>query len=501
MMMGLLSHGSGAEGDASDEETPRLVSAVVSRMSEGTIARFVVAQRHEQRRDGHRSPRRGVPDARARRRSARAHAGAGARRSRGVAARPDRGVSRRLEPRRREAADVVLGRAVRVGRLRPRAVARPHAGDSGRAGQRRSARTADRLDEHGGDDGAAGARPDAAPRPAADRARPRALERADDAGRPAARGSAARRRLRGGRGARRRAGARGRPGPGARGWRRPAADGDQRHRHARRRLDDAPHRHAPGGDRRRAVRAREGDVPVARRSRRAADRRGAVDRGEQPDARAADGDHHRARRGGAADGRAAEELAERRGAAHGGRAAAPVRRQRGAARPHRAARRQRAAGAARSGAGDPQHRHRSRVPHARAGAGERHDAVARGDHAVDQQPARRARGAALHLHPAPRRSPRRARHDLSARDRIARRAAGSRERRAAEGGALPRRVVGAAPDGDAAAAAAAALARIGTPEARAVLEEAASTGSRGVRSAARAHAAASRGRAEREAQR
>ena len=34
LMMGLLSHGSGSEGDADDEDTPRLVSAVVSRMSE-----------------------------------------------------------------------------------------------------------------------------------------------------------------------------------------------------------------------------------------------------------------------------------------------------------------------------------------------------------------------------------------------------------------------------------------------------------------------------------
>jgi hypothetical protein len=41
MMMGLLSHGSGVGGDADDEDTPRLISAVVSRMSEGTIARFV----------------------------------------------------------------------------------------------------------------------------------------------------------------------------------------------------------------------------------------------------------------------------------------------------------------------------------------------------------------------------------------------------------------------------------------------------------------------------
>ena len=41
LMIGLLSHGSGAEGDADDDDTPRLVSAVVSRMSDGTIARFV----------------------------------------------------------------------------------------------------------------------------------------------------------------------------------------------------------------------------------------------------------------------------------------------------------------------------------------------------------------------------------------------------------------------------------------------------------------------------
>jgi HEAT repeat protein/PBS lyase HEAT-like repeat-containing protein len=40
-MMGLLSHGSGAEGSSDDEETPRLVKAVVSRMSDRTIARFV----------------------------------------------------------------------------------------------------------------------------------------------------------------------------------------------------------------------------------------------------------------------------------------------------------------------------------------------------------------------------------------------------------------------------------------------------------------------------
>ena len=40
MVVGLLAHGAGAQSEA-DDDTPRLVSAVVSRMSEGTIAKFV----------------------------------------------------------------------------------------------------------------------------------------------------------------------------------------------------------------------------------------------------------------------------------------------------------------------------------------------------------------------------------------------------------------------------------------------------------------------------
>jgi HEAT repeats/PBS lyase HEAT-like repeat len=41
VMLGLLSHGGGVAGAAPDEEAPNIVSAVVSRMSESTIARFV----------------------------------------------------------------------------------------------------------------------------------------------------------------------------------------------------------------------------------------------------------------------------------------------------------------------------------------------------------------------------------------------------------------------------------------------------------------------------
>ena len=72
------------------------------------------------------------------------------------------------------------------------------------------------------------------------------------------------------------------------------------------------------------------------------------------------------------DDRTAEELAEPGGAPDGDSPDAAVRRQRGAARSDRAARRQRAAGAARSGARDSQHRHRRGLPDSRAGARRRH---------------------------------------------------------------------------------------------------------------------------------
>ena len=83
---------------------------------------------------------------------------------------------------------------------------------------------------------------------------------------------------------------------------------------------------------------------------------------------------------------------------------------------------------------------------------------------------------------------------LPARDRVARRAARSGRHRAARDALYrgewwaPRRT------GALRAAAAAALARIGTPDALAVLDEAVAQGSRGVRSAARAAAGNSRPR-------
>ena len=106
--------------------------------------------------------------------------------------------------------------------------------------------------------------------------------------------------------------------------------------------------------------------------------------------------------------------------------AARVRRQRGAARADRAARRQRAAGSARGGPRHPQHRHRRGLPVLEQALDQRHDQIARRDHAVARPGARRARGAAVRLHPAPRRSPRPAGARLPARDRSARRAARSR---------------------------------------------------------------------------
>ena len=183
-------------------------------------------------------------------------------------------------------------------------------------------------------------------------------------------------------------------------------------------------------------------------------------------ARAADGDSDRVRRRRAAHDRAAEELAERGGPADGDLPDARVRRQRRAARPDRAAGRQRAAGSARSGARDPQHRHRKSVPGARAGAGQRQRRFARSDHAVAQRLARRTRHAAVRLHPAPRRSP----GPLAAVYLRAIESLGAlRDPEAIEPlkEALykgewwaPRRSASAAP------AAAAALARIGTPEAQ-----------------------------------
>ena len=149
---------------------------------------------------------------------------------------------------------------------------------------------------------------------------------------------------------------------------RAAADRADRDRRADRRVDDAPRDHPPGDDRRGAVRARQGDVRVARRGAGAAARRSAVGGGAAAHARAAHRDPAGVRLGRPPHHRAAEELAEPGGAPHRDSPDAAVRRQRGAARSDRAARRQRAAGAARSGPRDSQHRHRRRLPDPRAGA-------------------------------------------------------------------------------------------------------------------------------------
>ena len=391
-----------------------------------------------------------------------------------------RGLRGGVEPRRREAADLVLGRVVRLRRVRPRAVRRAHAGGRRRAGERRPARARGRLGRQRRRQRAPVAGSAAAARPAPPRARQRALGRADGARRAQPRGSAARRRLRLRHGAHRRHCR----GDHRRQRERAAAARDDCHRHAGGRLDDAAHRDPPAVDRRRAVRAREGDVRVARRGARAAAGRGALGRRARTDPGTADGDSGGVRRRRAAHDRTAEDVAECRRATDRDLPDAAVRRQRRAAGPDRSAERQRLADSARSRAGHSQHRHRKGVPRARRSAGHRHRALARRDHAVDQPAARRARDAAVRLHPAPRRSP--APHvDLPARHRIARRPARPRRHRSA-GRRRCRKGEWWAPRRTAAlrAASAGALARIGTPEAFTALE-AAAAGSRRVRAVAR----------------
>ena len=115
--------------------------------------------------------------------------------------------------------------------------------------------------------------------------------------------------------------------------------------------------------------------------------------------------------------------------------------------------------------------------------------------------ARRAGGAAVRLHPrATSITGASSGRSTCARSRRSATLQGPGGRASPEGGAVPRRMVGAAADGGSCARAAApALARIGTPEARGVLEEAAASGSRGVRAAARAHWPAPARRARRSA--
>ena len=168
---------------------------------------------------------------------------------------------------------------------------------------------------------------------------------------------------------------------------------------------------------------------------------------------------------------------------------AAVRRQRRAAGPDRAARRQRAAGPARSGARDSQHRHRRRLPKCssrRSPSGTA--AVARRDHAVDRHAARRAGDAAVRLHPAATSitAARSRRSTCAPSSRSARCATRAASRRCARRSTKANGGRRGAPRALRDAAAASALARIGTPDALAVLDEAVARGSRGVRSAARA---------------
>ncbi len=121
----------------------RLVGAVVSRMSDGTIAGFVA--RNALAEDTPLAPERrsiGSPRPSSRscqHRSAGAPARAGARRSGRVAARRTAGLRGGLGPSRPEDDDLVLRQAVRVGRVRARADERTDAGGRGRADERRPA--------------------------------------------------------------------------------------------------------------------------------------------------------------------------------------------------------------------------------------------------------------------------------------------------------------------------------------------------------------------------
>ena len=259
-----------------------------------------------------------------------------------------------------------------------------------------------------------------------------------------------------------------------------AADGapaarDDRDRRAGRRADDAPHRRPTWP--RSTKRSSSGSRRCACRSAKCwcgrSPKRSSVE--ERPrTARAADGDPARVRRRRPADRRAAEELAECRRCAgrrstccgeFGGSDALPDLTE---LLDDNEPQVQREAVRAILNIGTD-----AAYQDARAGARERHDAVARRDHAVDRPGARRARDAAVRLHPratsitAARSAPvyLRAIESLGAlRDPDG--IAPLREALYQGEWWAPRRT------GALRAAAAAALARIGTPDALAVLDEA-----------------------------
>ena len=117
-------------------------------------------------------------------------------------------------------------------------------------------------------------------------------------------------------------------------------------RPAHRRVDDAPHHDAPGHDRGGAVRAGEGDVRVARRSAGPPARRGVVGGSAAAHSRTADVDSARVRIGWTADDRTSEDLGEPGRPPDRHLHDAAVRRERRAAGSAGAAGRHRAAGAA-----------------------------------------------------------------------------------------------------------------------------------------------------------
>ena len=106
------------------------------------------------------------------------------------------GFEKTWETVAREDDHVVLGRTLRVGRVRARVVDDPEQGDRHRAAERRPPGAPGRLARHRRDHRAAQPRSDARPRPAAHRGRHRALGDPDASGRRPDRGPAARRRLR-----------------------------------------------------------------------------------------------------------------------------------------------------------------------------------------------------------------------------------------------------------------------------------------------------------------
>ena len=171
-----------------------VVSALIESMSDGSVAGFVadsvVAERGASERLAH-AFRSLVPEF-DRQRQLLALAREEVASSEMAREQDPGGVQGTVE-RRRADADVVHRRALRLGGLRARAVARPHAAGRRRAGQRRPARANRRLAVDGQRRRAAQPRPGSADRPAAHRDRSVALARRrrhgrHARGRPRARG-------------------------------------------------------------------------------------------------------------------------------------------------------------------------------------------------------------------------------------------------------------------------------------------------------------------------